>query len=83
MPNQSNDPKKALSPREKWDQWRKTEYSDADIRTVINTSRQYSGCDYANEPYAQSCALRALAMIAYNEMIENRIERERRNLGVK
>ena len=75
-----NDPQNNKSPREKWAEWRQTEYSDDEIREVINTSRQYSGCDYANEPYAQSCALRAHDMIIYNEMIEARIERERRLL---
>ena len=77
MTNQANDPQNDLSPREKWDEWRKTKFSDGEIMAAINTSRQYSGCDYANEPYAQSCAMRAHDMIIYNEMIENRIERER------
>jgi hypothetical protein len=72
-----NDPQNNKSPREKWDEWRQTKFSDDEIWEAINTSRQYSGCDYADEPYAQSCAMRAQAMIAYNEMIENRIERER------
>lgn len=77
MNNRTNDPQNDLSPRERWDEWRQTEYSDADIRATINSGRQFTGSDYANEPYAQSCALLAQAMIAYNEMIETRIVRER------
>ena len=62
---------------------RQTKYPDADIRATINSARQYSGSDYANEPYAQSAALIAQAMIAYNEMIDARIERAQRTWGMK
>ena len=60
---------------EAWKKLRETKYSDKDIRVTINSGRQYSGSDYANETYAQSCAQLAQAMIAYNSMIDARIER--------
>lgn len=63
------------SPREIWEIWRKTKYSDIEIRAAINNAKQYSATDYSNEPYAQSSAQIALAMIEYNRMIDERIER--------
>lgn len=69
--------------RERWDELRKTKYSDKDIRIAINVGRQASGSDYANEPYAQSCFQQAMAMIAYNEMVDNRIERAEKSWGIK
>lgn len=62
-------------PKEIWDELQKTKYIDADIRIMINSARQHSGTDYSNEQYAQSAAQIAQAMIAYNEMIDARIER--------
>ena len=63
----------------KWQAMRETKYSDGEIRTILNSGQQYSGTDYANEDYAQSCAVLARAMIAYNEMIDTRIERAERS----
>lgn len=70
-----NDQFNEKSPREVWEKWRKTKYSDADIRAAINSARHSSGTDYSNEPYAQSAAQIALAMIEYNRMIDERIGR--------
>ena len=70
-------------PRELWQEMRRTKYTDADIRAIINSAKQYSGTDYADEQYAQSAALTAQAMIAYNEMIDARIERAQRSWGMK
>jgi len=71
------------SPRELWAEWQKTKFPDADIRASIYSAKQHSGTDYANEPYAQSAAQLALAMIQYNRMIDARIERARRTWGMK
>jgi hypothetical protein len=62
-----------------WGQMRGTKYPDAEIQNIISSGKQYSGCDYANEAYAQSCFLQAQAMIAYNEMIDKRIESARKS----
>ena len=55
------------SPRELWAEWQKTKYSDADVLNSINNGR-----------FGE-----AQAMIAYNEMIDERIERARRTWGMK
>ena len=55
------------SPRELWDEMRQTKYADDEIRHRIDTAWSHT----------------AQAMIAYNEMIDARIERAQRTWGMK
>lgn len=63
---------------EKWEKMKATKYPDNKIRICIDSGNRYSGTDVSDEMYSQSCFLQAMAMVAYNEMIDNRIERAER-----
>lgn len=67
----------------KWQEMKATKYPDNKIKICINGGNQYSGTDMSNEMYSQSCFLQAIAMVAYNEMIDNRIERAEKSWGIK
>jgi hypothetical protein len=60
----------------KWQEMRRTMYSDETIREYI----RYASNDSAQ--YAPANAQTALAMIAYNRMIEERIERAQKSWKV-
>ncbi len=62
---------------EKWEQMKATRFPDDEIKNAIYSGRQYSGTDVSSEEYAQSCFQQAMAMIAYNKMIDRRIENAR------
>jgi hypothetical protein len=71
-------------PREIWAEMKATKYSDDKIRQLIdnvNASLKYDwdNCGMAEIATAQT----ARAMIAYNEMIDERIERAQRSLRMK
>lgn len=53
--------------RERWDELRKTKYPVGEIKSVVN--RAYSG----DLMHATAQAQTAMAMIAYNEMIDREI----------
>ena len=64
-------------PRVLWEEMRQTKFSDDQIREMI-----WGAMDCPVE-YASGNALTAQAMIAYNEMIDARIERAQRSWGMK
>ena len=67
-----------VSPQEIWLKAKATKYSDDHIRSTINDSLN------CGEPhYAMANAAAAQAMIAYNEMIDNRIQRAMRSQGMR
>lgn len=65
------------SPRELWAEWQRTKFPDDQIRETIRYAMEKSA------DYPAADALTAQAMIAYNEMIDTRIERARRTWGMK
>lgn len=60
-----------------WSKQKETKYSDIEIKQVIEYA--YTG----NLEYSGVQAQTAMAMIAYNEMIDNRIENARKSWGLK
>ena len=71
------------SPRELWDEMRQTKYPDADIKEHIDNAHCNAHHECADQQYIQGQALTAQAMIAYNEMIDARIDRAQRSWGMK
>lgn len=65
------------SPRELWAEWQQTKFPDDQILEII-----YYAQDCPIE-YSATNAQTAQAMIAYNNMIDARIERARRTWGMK
>jgi len=65
-----------------WGDMAKTRYSDVEIKNCIASGSRFSGTDVSNEDYAQACFQKAMAMIAYNEMINRRINSAKKTWGV-
>ena len=71
------------SPRELWAEWKRTKYGDEQIKEHIDNAHHNAHYECADQGYIQGQCLTAQAMIAYNEMIDERIERARRTWGMK
>jgi len=67
-----------VSPQEIWLKAKATKYSDDNIRRTINYS-----LDCGDPDWSKANAAAAQAMIAYNEMIDNRIQRAMRSQGMR
>lgn len=67
--------------QEKWDQFKQTKYSDADIRICINDSKLFA--ELGESDFAVAKADCAQAMIAYNNMIDARIDRAQKSWGLR
>jgi len=63
-------------PREIWAEMKATEYSPEAIKNVISFESDDALDDIANQ-------LKAMNMIAYNRMVDNRIAQAKRTWGMK
>jgi hypothetical protein len=71
-------------PREIWAEMKATEYSDDKIRQLIDNVDASLKYDWDNCGMAEiATAQTALAMVAYNEMIDSRIAQAQRSWGMK
>lgn len=72
-----------LSPHQLWEELRQTKYLVEDIKDHIDNAHCNAHYECADQQYVQGQALTAQAMIAYNNMIDARIERAQRTWGMK